>query len=77
VRSGDLDQRARYRVAVLRVLGRQLAEKARPKCDVTVLVAGDLVEALDESGQRPDLLVVLEGLADQPGNGTDADNPRT
>ena len=48
----DLDERALDRVAVARVLLRHLAQEARAERHVAVLVAGDVVEALDEARQR-------------------------
>ena len=55
-----LGERAHDRVAVAVVLLGHLAQEARAERDVPVLVARDLVEALDEAGQRAVLLVVAD-----------------
>jgi hypothetical protein len=48
------------RPAVRGVLEGLIAQKTRTECDVTVLVAGDEAEALDESRQGSLALVVID-----------------
>src|SRR5687768_6879130 len=43
------------RLAVAAVGGRHVGQEADPEGDVTVLVTGDVLEALDEARKRPDL----------------------
>ena len=56
----DLAERALDRGRVARVLARHVAQEARAEGDVTVLVARDVDEALDEARQRALALVVVD-----------------